>query len=126
MNMMATPDGKESWMNWMSGSQITVVPVQPPASYVSGNVADTDVIDRFVEATNKLLSYEEAKPRDIQSLQNWLDIDGCVIHDDRAYLSSGDLFYVAPPADNAMARFESWVEFKLKRVLWYRQVCSRY
>jgi hypothetical protein len=34
-----------------------------------------------------MLSYEAAKPRDISSLQNWVDGNGCIAREETAYLA---------------------------------------
>lgn len=84
---------------------------------------DTRFADKFVETTNKTLAYDDARPRDISSLQNWLHGNGCIIKGERAYLDHHrDLFSVVPAVDNAMVNFESWVEDLLISMSWYREV----
>ncbi|ETS81128.1 hypothetical protein PFICI_06130 [Pestalotiopsis fici W106-1] len=71
--------------------------------------------DRFVERTNRTLSFSPAEPRDVESLQNWLNGTGCVAREERAYLSQRELISVAPTRDNARVQFEAWIEDKLIR-----------
>ncbi|KAI1740752.1 hypothetical protein F4680DRAFT_447607 [Xylaria scruposa] len=71
--------------------------------------------DQFIEKTNRVLSFGSAQPRDIESLQNWLDGTGCLAREETEYLSSRDLMSLAPTADNATMILETWIEAKLIR-----------
>lgn len=67
---------------------------------------------------SKMLQFEGAGARDVTSLQNWLDGNGCIARDETAYLDHDrDLFSLAPTTDNAMVRFEAWVEDRLMQCL---------
>ncbi|KAI0549270.1 hypothetical protein F4679DRAFT_272939 [Xylaria curta] len=69
--------------------------------------------DQFIEKTNRVLSFGSAQPRDIESLQNWLDGTGCLAREETEYLSSRDLMSLAPTVDNATMLLETWIEAKL-------------
>ncbi|ETS86571.1 hypothetical protein PFICI_00399 [Pestalotiopsis fici W106-1] len=71
--------------------------------------------DDFVERTTRILSLGKAQHRDVESLQNWLDGNGCLAREEAAYLSHRELITLAPPRDNAIAQFEAWIEDKLIR-----------
>jgi len=63
-----------------------------------------------------MLSLGAANGREVESLQNWLDGNGCLAREGAAYLAHHrDLVSLAPAGDNAMLQFESWVEDKLIR-----------
>lgn len=64
------------------------------------------------------MSLNSAQDRDVESLHNWLDGNGCVAQEESAYLDhSGELISLAPAGDWATVQFEAWVEDKLIR-LW--------
>ncbi len=72
--------------------------------------------DSFAERTHRMLSFGYAQNRDVESLQNWVNGTGCLARQETAYLAHGrDLVSLAPAGDNAMVRFEIWVEDKLIR-----------
>lgn len=63
-----------------------------------------------------MLSLGVAHGREVESLQNWLDGNGCLARDETAYLTHHrELVSLAPISDNATLQFESWVEDKLIR-----------
>jgi hypothetical protein len=63
-----------------------------------------------------MLSFDEAKPRDVLSLQNWVDGNACLARDETTYLSCcKELLSIASPNDDTVARLESWVEDNLIR-----------
>jgi hypothetical protein len=63
-----------------------------------------------------MLSFDEAKPRDVLSLQNWVDGNACLARDETKYLSCcKELLSIASPNDDTVARLESWVEDNLIR-----------
>jgi hypothetical protein len=63
-----------------------------------------------------MLNFDAAKPRDVLSLQNWIEGNACLARDETAYLSfCKELLSIASPDDDAVARLESWVEDKLIR-----------
>ncbi len=65
-----------------------------------------------------MLSFGTAQPRDIESLQNWLDSTGCLAREESAYLTyNRELVSLAPAGDSAMMQLEAWVEDKVIR-LW--------
>ena len=58
-----------------------------------------------------MLERDVAKPRDIRSLQNWVNGNGCLSWEETEYLTHcGDLCTVVPSDDRAVVRFETWVE----------------
>ena len=63
-----------------------------------------------------MLSFEAAKPRDVLSMQNWINGNACLSREETAYLTRGnELLSVASPDDSAMGRLEAWVEDNLIR-----------
>ncbi len=65
-----------------------------------------------------MLALSPAQPRDVESLQNWLDGNGCLAEEESAYLAHrGELVSLTPAADNAVLQLETWVENRLIR-LW--------
>lgn len=61
-----------------------------------------------------MLSSSQARERDVQSLRNWLDGNGCLAREETEYLSHrGDLVSLAAPGDNAVVQLEAWVEDKV-------------
>lgn len=60
------------------------------------------------------MSFNSALPRDVLSLQNWVEGTGCLSRDETKYLEhERELFSLAPPGDNAMKQLEDWVEGQL-------------
>lgn len=58
-----------------------------------------------------MLGYETAKPRDVLSLQNWVNGNACLAREETEYLTHyHELLSVAPSDDGAITRLESWVE----------------
>ena len=63
-----------------------------------------------------MLSFSAAQGREVESLQNWLDGNGCLAREETAYLTHHrELISLAPAGDSATLQFESWVEDKLIR-----------
>jgi hypothetical protein len=61
-----------------------------------------------------MLSLRLAERRDVESLNHWLDGNGCLSEEESAYLAHhGELVSLAPASDDAMLQLESWVEDKL-------------
>ncbi|KAI8664308.1 hypothetical protein NCS55_00939000 [Fusarium keratoplasticum] len=72
--------------------------------------------DQLVERTQKALSLNTAEQRDVDSLQNWLRGTGCVDRQEIRFLEHrNELSSLALTNDNAMIKFEVWVEDKLIR-----------
>jgi hypothetical protein len=72
-----------------------------------------------------MLDSEFAKPRDVRSLQNWVNGNGCLSWEETEYLTHcNDLRSIAPLEDGAAARFEAWVEDSLVRLWGKRQNVS--
>jgi hypothetical protein len=71
--------------------------------------------DALVERNSKILSYIPARPRDIRSLQNWINGTACLARDETTYLTNyNDLTHVTSPCDDGLAeRLETWIEDKL-------------
>jgi hypothetical protein len=65
-----------------------------------------------------MLSLIPAQHRDVESLQKWLDGNGCLTQEESAYLSyHGELVSLASAGDSATLQLEAWVEDRLIR-LW--------
>ncbi|KAI9859984.1 MAG: hypothetical protein M1813_006331 [Trichoglossum hirsutum] len=74
--------------------------------------------DNFVERNGRMLDGGFAKPRDIRSLQNWVNGNGCLSWEETEYLTHcNDLRSVVPSEDHAIVRFEAWVEDNVVRLL---------
>ncbi|KAL2156764.1 hypothetical protein VTH82DRAFT_1510 [Thermothelomyces myriococcoides] len=72
--------------------------------------------DEFVERTRQMLTLSPARSRDVESLQNWLDSNGCIAEEECAYLTHRkDLISLAPCGDKASSKLETWVENMLVR-----------
>lgn len=70
-----------------------------------------------------MLRFEAAKPRDVLSLQNWVNGNACLARDETAYLTySKELLSVASLDDGAVTRLEAWVEDILIR--FYKSFCE--
>ena len=79
----------------------------------------TKVIDALVERNQRMLGFEVAKPRDVLSLQNWVNGNACLAREETAYLTRcKDLLCVASSNDSAVTRLEAWVEDNL--ICFYR------
>ncbi|KAF2804949.1 uncharacterized protein BDZ99DRAFT_397158, partial [Mytilinidion resinicola] len=82
--------------------------------------------DNFVERTRRMRESEDAEPRNVRSLQNWVNGNGCLSWEDTAYLTyCHDLRSVVPSKDGAAMRFEAWVEDCLVRLLRRHQNSSQ-
>lgn len=69
-----------------------------------------------MERTRRIFSLDPAKPRDIRSLQNWLNGTGCIAREETAYLTHDqELVSLAVSGDSALQQLEVWVEDKLIR-----------
>jgi hypothetical protein len=63
-----------------------------------------------------MLSLGVAQERDLESLQNWVDGNGCLAREETEYLTNRrELVSLAPSGDSATLQFESWIEDKLIR-----------
>lgn len=70
----------------------------------------------MVMRNNHILNYAHAKPRNILSLQNWINGNGCIARDETAYLTRcSDLIALNSSHDSATERLEDWIEDKLVR-----------
>ncbi len=62
------------------------------------------------------MSFNHALPRDVMSLQNWVEGTGCLSREETKYLEhERELFSLVPPGDNTMKQLEDWVEDQLVR-----------
>jgi hypothetical protein len=62
------------------------------------------------------LSHEDAEGRDVESLQNWLNGNGCIAREETAYLAhSREIATLAPSRDKALLKMEVWMENALFR-----------
>jgi hypothetical protein len=58
-----------------------------------------------------MLKFNAAKPRDILSLQNWVNGSACLAREETAYLTRGDdLFCSASPNESCIKATEDWLE----------------
>lgn len=74
-----------------------------------------------------MLSSEPAKPRDVRSLQNWVNGNGCLSWEETEYLTHyHDLRSLVSLEDGAAARFEAWIEDNLVRLLRKRHNVSAF
>ncbi|KAH8765339.1 hypothetical protein F5883DRAFT_556754 [Diaporthe sp. PMI_573] len=72
--------------------------------------------DQFAERTHKMLSLNRAQRRDVESLRNWVDGNGCLASEETAYLGyHQELASLTPVGDDAVLQLEAWVEDKLIR-----------
>lgn len=63
-----------------------------------------------------MLSFEAANPRDVLSLQNWVNGNACLAREETAYLTRcNELLSVASSNDGAVSWIEAWVEDSLIR-----------
>ena len=75
-------------------------------------------IDQFIERTRRINDFGPACPRDIESLNNWLESAGSLAREETAYLAhSHELISLAPTGDSAMMQLETWVEDKFNEKL---------
>jgi hypothetical protein len=70
------------------------------------------IVDAFVARNHRMLSFQAANPRDVLSLQNWVNGNACLSWEETDYLTRyDDLLSVAPlGGDSAATRLELWVE----------------
>ncbi|EKJ68425.1 hypothetical protein FPSE_11433 [Fusarium pseudograminearum CS3096] len=89
---------------------------------IESNLAE---YDELLERTERTLSFARAEPRDIQSLKRWVDGNGCVAKDETSYLlNEKDLLSLSPKLDNAIARFEDWIEDRVVQFLRHSKMAS--
>ncbi|KAI0401134.1 hypothetical protein F4802DRAFT_582041 [Xylaria palmicola] len=80
-------------------------------SQIDSSLAD---YDSFLERTSNVLSSCPVTPRDIYSLRNWVNGNGCVSRQETAYLDiEQDLLSLAGPGDRATSQLEAWIEDNL-------------
>ncbi|KAJ5945436.1 hypothetical protein N7516_005604 [Penicillium verrucosum] len=76
---------------------------------------DASVAD--YERTSRIHNFGPACPRDIESLNNWLERTGSLAREETAYLArSHELISLAPAGDSAMMQLETWVEDRFIRL----------
>lgn len=74
----------------------------------------TEETYQFADRWRRMLSLVPAQRRDVESLQNWLDGNGCLAEEESAYLSHHrELVSLAPAGDSAIMQLEAWVEDRL-------------
>jgi hypothetical protein len=86
-----------------------------------------NVADSLIDKSNLALTLSDAESRDVRSLRNWVDGNGCLAGNETSYLEHDcDLVSLVPTIDNAVKGFESWIEEKLVQFLpKFREVCQR-
>lgn len=63
-----------------------------------------------------MLNLDAARPRDAQSLRNWLNGTGCLAREESAYLAHDqELASLVKFSDTALQQLEVWLEDKLIR-----------
>lgn len=76
-----------------------------------------DKIDKLIERNHRILSLETARPRNVSSLRNWINGNGCVAREETAYLArSEELANVVDSDDTVMTWLETLVEDSLTRL----------
>ncbi|KAK1992551.1 hypothetical protein LX36DRAFT_694201 [Colletotrichum falcatum] len=74
--------------------------------------------DQLIDRTRRVLNLGPAQKRDLASLQNWMEGNGCIARAESAYLTQErDLMSLAPVGDGAVLHLEAWMEDNLIR-LW--------
>ncbi|KAI0419438.1 hypothetical protein F5X98DRAFT_335120 [Xylaria grammica] len=72
--------------------------------------------DSLLQGTHKILAIDSALPRDVLSLQHWVNGTGCLCRKETEYLDhKSELISLAPSSDRAAKRLEDWVEDSLVR-----------
>lgn len=67
--------------------------------------------DAYIERSHRVLGLEVASHRDVVSLQNWVDGNGCIARQETAYLAqTEDLLTIASPDDGATKWLGALVE----------------
>ncbi|KAH7089886.1 hypothetical protein FB567DRAFT_312317 [Paraphoma chrysanthemicola] len=83
--------------------------------------------DNFIERSTRAINSELANPRDVQSLQNWVNGNGCLSWGETEYLTHcNDLQSLADSQDSAVTRSESLVEYALVYLLKYFRNRDKY
>jgi len=71
-------------------------------------------LDGLMSRTRQILSYNHVAPRDISSLRNWLEKQGCLVENETRYLErENDMISLASSNDLAMKQLEDWIEDQL-------------
>ncbi|KAH9880615.1 hypothetical protein IAQ61_000909 [Plenodomus lingam] len=74
--------------------------------------------DQLIERNHQILALDPAEDRDVSSIRNWLNANGCMARDEVKYLDhTSDLTSVVASHDATMLTFEAWLERTLLR-LW--------
>jgi hypothetical protein len=74
-------------------------------------LVDSIDADTLVERNFRMFRYELARPRDVLSLQNWVDGNACLARAETEYLEhASDLLCVSAAIEGGGTRLESWVE----------------
>ena len=67
--------------------------------------------DTSLERTQKIMSLDHALSRDVTSLRNWVNGNGCLNREETEYLAhEQELVRLASSKDGATKQFEDWVE----------------
>jgi len=75
------------------------------------------MIDNLIERNHRILSLEEARPRNTSNLRNWINGNGCLAREETAYLERSDeLAGVASTDDTVITWLETLVEDSLPRL----------
>ena len=69
-------------------------------------------LDKFLQRNHEILKFEDAEPRDVLSLQNWVKGNACLSLEETDYLTHlKDLLTTSTSSeDHAATRLEAWVE----------------
>ncbi len=68
----------------------------------------------MIERNHRILGFEAARPRDVLSLQNWVNGNGCIAREETAYPERGEeLLSVSSSDDRAI----TWLEILVGGIL---------
>ncbi|KAF2849802.1 hypothetical protein T440DRAFT_426457 [Plenodomus tracheiphilus IPT5] len=74
--------------------------------------------DQLIERNHRILALDPVENRNVSSIRNWLNANGCMARDEVKYLDHmNDLTSVVASHDAIMLTFEAWLERTLLR-LW--------
>ncbi|KAI2616350.1 hypothetical protein GGR54DRAFT_631828 [Hypoxylon sp. NC1633] len=88
-----------------------------PGTYQGIQRLNKNLTDDLIERNNRILGLEDARPRNVSNLRNWVNGNGCVARAETAYLAQrGELVSVAGTDDTIISWLEALVEDGLSRM----------